>query len=488
MIFQKFLLTYLKQIIKPNQGKRKRSRRLEAYKKSQKQTFSARASGKIMLWQVKKILHCHFPDLSSRLSAIQDPRKGSIQYSIEELLMSAIVLFLLKYDSRNDFNNRYKDEIFRKNYDRMFALRLPHMDAVNDLLEKIAPQELEDIRCGLISVLIEKRVFHKFRFFGKYFHIAVDATGVYNWGNAPCDAVKEFALTKESSKGKVSHFTNVLEAVLICSNGTSIPLITEWIANDGENYDKQDCESKAFKRLSIRLKKYFPRLNICILADGLYTNVSMMNICKEYGWHFILVFKDGNLPSVWEEVNQLLPLTGMVESHQESFYNSIHRTSRKYRWINGLEYKKHAIQWVECVQEWENIKTGEKKTNRFVFLTGWEVNKDNIASIITAGRGRWFIEDHFNTQKNRGGKLHHKFNRNNFTAIKNWHHIRELTCMIDELVKHTAEIVQLKKENQKLSWKDLYKSLNSYLTMLSIEEEMAEFERWSMSDRQVRLE
>ena len=30
---------------------------------------------------------------------------------------------------------------------------------------------------------------------------------------------------------------------------------------------------------------------------------------------------------------------------------------------------------------------------------------------------RWSIEDHFNTQKNRGGKLHHKFNRNNFNAI-----------------------------------------------------------------------
>jgi hypothetical protein len=37
--------------------------------------------------------------------------------------------------------------------------------------------------------------------------------------------------------------------------------MTEWIANDdNEEYDKQDCESKAFKRMAVRLKKYFPRL------------------------------------------------------------------------------------------------------------------------------------------------------------------------------------------------------------------------------------
>ena len=257
-----------------------------------------------MLWQVKKILHCHLPDLPSRLSAMQDPRKAE-QYTIEELVMAAVVLFLLKCDSRNDFNNKCKDEHFRANYHRMFGLNLPQMDAVNDLFEAMKPQELEDVRCRLINALIEKRVFHKLRFFGKCFCIAIDATGIYNWGNNPCEAVREFALTKTSGKGKVSYFSHVLEAVLICKNGTSIPVLSEWIANEGQDYDKQDCELKAFKRLSVRLKKYFPRLNICILADGLYSNVSLMEIC-----------------------------------------------------IKDIEYKTHSIVWVECVQESIHTKPG----------------------------------------------------------------------------------------------------------------------------------
>jgi len=370
----------------------------------------------------------------------------------------------------------------------MFRLNLPHMDAVNDLFEKMKPEELEEVRCRLIHNLIEKRVFHKFRFFGSYFYMAVDATGVYNWGNKPCEAVREFALTRESGKGKVSYFTHVLEAVLICKNGTSIPVMSEWIANEGQDYDKQDCELKAFKRMAVRLKKYFPHLNICILADGLYTNVCMMNICEEYDWKFITVFKDGNLPSVWKKIEELLPLAGAAESHQQWLGDSTHRITRRYQWVKNLEYQKYKIVWVECVQETVHRKTGEKKENRFVFLTNQDVNRENVVSILAAGRARWFIEDHFNTQKNREGNLHHKLNRNDFTAIKNWHNIRQLTCMIDELVKHTAELVELKKENEKLSWKELWRNLNSYLTMRPIENEMALFEQWCESPRQVRLE
>jgi len=47
----------------------------------------------------------------------------------------------------------------------MFHLYAPGMDAVNNLFEKIEPDLFEQIRCQLISNLIEKRVFHKLRFF-----------------------------------------------------------------------------------------------------------------------------------------------------------------------------------------------------------------------------------------------------------------------------------------------------------------------------------
>ena len=432
---------YLKQLSKTK--KRNRSARLEQFKKKRKMYFSVE-NGKVMLWQtctmyevcsIKKVLHCHFPDLQTRLSSLSDPRKG-VTYSIEELVMAAVVLFLLNCDSRNAFNNKTKNEQFRQNYYHMFRMELPQtctvyevrgMDAVNDLFEKISPEELEKIRCCLISKLIDRRVFHRFRFFGGYFYIAVDATGVYNWGDAPPDGIRKHALKKEYEKGKVNYSNQIFEAVLVCAGGMTIPLMSEWVANVDGNPVKQDCELNAFKRLSVRLKKYFPRLPVCILADGLYlycvrstqySNVSTMEICQQYGWKFtcalhevrsITVFKDGTLSSVWEEVNSLLPLKDGCCHKETLFYESKHWITRKYRWINNIEYQKHRINWIECVQESVHQDTGEKDVRRFVFLTNHDVNHGNVVQLLAAGRARWLIEDFFNTQKNRGGALHHKF-------------------------------------------------------------------------------
>jgi hypothetical protein len=440
-----------------------------------------------MLWNIKKILHCHFSDLSTRLSALIDPRKGET-YTIEEMVMASIVLFILGCHSRNAFNNKAREEMFRKNYRRFFGLELPHMDATNDLFKSLDVKEMEEVRCGLISALIEKRVFHKFRFFHLYSHIAIDGTGAYNWGDNPPDDIGKYALKKESKNGVVTYYSLLMEAVLICKNGMTVPLMTEWIANDSQGYDKQDCESKAFKRLAVRLKKYFPRLGICILADGLYSNVSIMNICAEYGWKYITVFKDGNLPSLWEEVDSLLPLSGGASSCKQNGCNSTHWIKRTFRWIKNLDYQKHRIHWIECVQTMIHRKTGEiSETNRFVFLTNVDVNADNIADILMAGRARWLIEDHFNTQKNRGGNLHHKYSRNNFNAIKNWHNTRQIAYLVRELVKHSIEVREFAK-NKKLTWKELWEIINGYLYFCSIDWIIEAFENWNKKPRQVRLE
>ena len=363
------------------------------------------------------------------------------------------------------------------------------MDATNDLFRILGYTLMEEIRCSPVSILIEKRIFHKFRFLQRCSHIAIDGTGAYNWGEDPPQDIEKYACTKVSKNGMKTYYTLLLEAVLICKNGMTVPLMTEWIANDDNNaYDKQDCESKAFKRMAVKLKKYFPRLSICIVADGLYSNVSIMNIFQENGWKYITVFRGGNLPGVWEEVNSLLPLGSGCSSCKQNKATSTHWIMRTFRWINDIEYQKHSINWIECEQETVHRKTNEKgDTNRFVFLTNMEVNGDNVADILMAGRARWLIEDHFNTQKNRGGSLHHKYCRNNFNAIKNWHNTRQLAFIIKELVKHSIEVQQLLK-TKKLTWKVLWEIINGYFYFISVDPLMESFEKWSKTPRQVRLE
>jgi hypothetical protein len=71
---------------------------------------------------------------------------------------------------------------------------------------------------------------------------------------------------------------------------------------------------KAFVRLAAQLKQQYPRLPICLTADGLYPYQSFFDICRDYGWAFILTFQDGNLPTVWEDVQGLLPHTRQFKS------------------------------------------------------------------------------------------------------------------------------------------------------------------------------
>ncbi|KAF0237634.1 MAG: transposase IS4 family [Prolixibacteraceae bacterium] len=109
----------------------------------------------------------------------------------------------------------------------------------------------------------------EFRFLGKYYFVAVDATGTHTFGHKHC----EHCLTKTSKNGVSIWFHYVPEAKLATSSGLAIPFAPEFIENlPGRDFEKQDCEQKAFSRLAAKIEEYFPRLPVCILADGLYPN------------------------------------------------------------------------------------------------------------------------------------------------------------------------------------------------------------------------
>ena len=79
----------------------------------------------------------HFPELLEMLSQMPDQRKRP-QYKTEELLMAVIAMFLLKRNSRNNFENTARKGRFETNYERIFKCKLPDLDTSNDLLKATA--------------------------------------------------------------------------------------------------------------------------------------------------------------------------------------------------------------------------------------------------------------------------------------------------------------------------------------------------------------
>jgi hypothetical protein len=298
--------------------------------------------------------------------------------------------------------------------------------------------------------------------------VAVDGAGVSTFEQRHCG----HCLTKTSKTGVVTYFHYVLEAKIVTSSGLCISLASEFIDNTpGRDYEKQDCEQKAFVRLAVKVKKYFPRLPICTLGDGLYPNNTVIDICAKNKWQFIITLKDGNLKSFQQEV-KLLKATARKQSVYRADKTS--RTTIEYAWLNDIEYSGRYFSWVECNETIVSIKDKTASEQRFTYITNVPQNQQNVVETGDSGRLRWKIENEgFNAQKNLGYEMGHKFSRKSYTAMQNYYHVLQIAHMINQLVERSKQVVDILTEHSKPTIVDLWKKMLAYLTIFQCEESIA---------------
>jgi hypothetical protein len=389
----------------------------------------AKSRGEAMVCELFKTITHFFPDLLERLRELEDCRRKS-DYALSEILMAGIALFVFQQGSRNAFNNTRQEGNFKKHYRKLFKLRLPHLDTVHRVLCRLGEEQLERLKHWLVKTLLEKKVLHRYRLQQRWFVVAIDATGTMSFTEKHCDQ----CLHQTSKSGKTTYFHNVLEAKLITPNGFALSLATEWIANPLTEYDKQDCERKAFVRLAAKLKQLYPRLPICLTADGLYPYRGFFDTCHANHWTFILTFKDGNLPSVWAEVNEWLALNSNRPRCERRFQGPV-RIEQAFRWVSGIDYHGHPLQWLECVETVTHSQSGASTQSRFVHLTNLAVTDATVALLSRTGRLRWKIENEgFNTQKHQGYALKHKYARVSWQAAKNYYQCLQIGHLINQLM------------------------------------------------------
>ena len=413
-------------------GKKKRGKRKKNRNGSPEKTAGKGKTGKEpkrekklrdnLIFSLSKTISHYYPDLFDKIGKLEDCRKKR-HYELAELVMACVFMFVFRKGSRNAFNNERSEKKFRKNYERIFRIRLPHMDTVDEVMRILDENQLEKLKTEMVKVLTGRKMFRRDRLLGMYYRVVVDGTHVMNVSEGHCDR----CLHRTSKKGKVTYFHNVLEAKLVCGNGFCISLGTERIENPEGDYDKQDCELKAFARLAKKLKENFPRLAICVIGDGLYPNQSFFRICRDNGWAWIVTFRDGNLPTVWEDV---LGLRKIAEENtrRDIICNRKKKILRDYAWINNIDYHGFELNWFECVENAGN----EKK--RFVYISSFEADYRIVLEMTVSGRMRWKIENEgFDIQKNHGYGLGHKYSEVSETAMKNYYQCMQIAHMISQL-------------------------------------------------------
>ena len=380
-------------------------------------------------------------------------------------MLGGLSLFLFKEGSRNQLNNHRRDSHFSAHYHQLFGMKLPHMDTVKDVLCELDNEKLEQVRMDSISRLFEQKWLREYRLLDQYYPVAVDATGVVSFNERHCP----HCLTKKSKKGKTVYFHYVLEAKLVTRDGHAISLASEWIENPEGDFNKQDCERKAFLRLAKKLKKQYPRLAVCILADGLYPYENAFKICEENGWKFIFVLQEDSLKTVQEE----LVLTRRRKPVAEYYTaNKGWRVKEEYRYQSDIEYhKKYTLNWVQYLETRNKMNQQETKktkpppvTSCFEYVTNIKPDKDNVREIGCGGRLRWKIENEgFNTQKCSDYKLEHKYCRKSYNGLKNYYTLLQIAHAINQLIEKGKCVRAILKLRPKETLRNLWNKLKHYM-------------------------
>jgi hypothetical protein len=206
----------------------------------------------------------------------------------------------------------------------------------------------------------------------------------------------------------------------------------------------------------------------------------VIDICKTYGWQWIIVFQEGNLPSIHQELN-LLPEMAFEQYTKILAHKS---TTIEYQWCNNIDYNKEMLHWIKCEQQTVK-KSGKVTKYHFEYLTNICQNKEIIAECVSGARKRWNIEESFNDQKNRGFEMQHLFSRVSFASFCNWYQTLQLAYNIYIFVTKCNDFKQLLQLHSKETIKHLWQNLLNLIASSTLD--MDEFEQWISKPRQVRL-
>jgi hypothetical protein len=144
-----------------------------------------------------------------------------------------------------------------------------------------------------------------------------------------------------------------------------------------------------------------------LALDSLYGCGPVFALAAQFGWSYVVTFKEGRTPALWREFRALLPQC------PENFLQRSWGDGRvqEFRWVTQLAYEDSEgrcwkLNALECTET-----TADGAQQYFAWLTPLPVNRKTVEAIAQkGGRYRWKVENEgFNRQKNSGLNLEHVY-------------------------------------------------------------------------------
>ncbi|WPL14447.1 transposase family protein [Thiorhodovibrio litoralis] len=404
------------------------------------------------------IMRQMLPILLKRFGKIPDPRHPKkVKHKLTVLMLYGILVFVFQYGSRRASNGELTRPMFEANLRLLFPQldALPHADTLFRLLARIDVNAIAHAHLELVRRLIRNKAFSRY-LINNCYPIGIDGSQKLAFPVLWDEHLSQRRVGPKvdpdsDEEQEYQCYVYVLEASLCFRNGMVIPLMSEFLefAPEQGEQRKQDCETKAFHRLAERIKNAFPRLPVMLLLDGLYANGPIMERCRSYHWDFMIVLKDGSLPTVWEEYRSLAH-----EHPEHRCEQTWGERQQQFQWVNAIRYeygpngkKFLEVHVVSCHEHWQVVdpKTAEIITKHacHVWLSSRPLSRLNVHTRCNLGaRYRWGIEGAFLVEKHQGYGYEHAFAKQ-WNAMKGYHLLMRLAHLINTLARFSKALAAL---------------------------------------------
>lgn len=365
-----------------------------------------------------------FPEINQWLDALPDPRRQELcVYLGRHLYWQAILTFLLRSGSRNAFDGdrnagQIPENVLVLCAQEWDAERLGERrtvtcsDNVTHHLGRVPVEDVAQLTILMLRRLLEMRMLERARLSNRWWMVAIDGSLQ--------DRGRDTA-TQEA------RYRYVAEATLIGPDNTVFPIMTEFMDVRNPEREKEDCELKAFQRLTERLHAAFPNLPICLLLDGLYAVAPVFERCEHYGWRFVATLREGRQPTAFDEAVQTMMMSPahVLRMERKGEHGPVQQT---LRWTNDVDFSNRKLNVLFAGE------ISPEAATLWAWVTNFPLTTDSAAAVANqGGRARQGIETFFNVEKNGGFGLEHAFCANQ-TASKNYHLLMQVAFTLGQLL------------------------------------------------------
>ena len=383
--------------------------------------------------KIAKIMKVMLRLLRPMVADLPDPRdQRYIIYSKESLFLYGVMMFAMRAETRRNATRFMTTPFMQENLRNIIPglEAVAHNDTLANYLDRIDPEVIQEVYRTLIRKLLRNKEFKNLA--GRY-RVLVDGSGKGSKGWK----YSVTALHRKNQNGEM-WLTYVLDAVLVLENGMVIPLCTEFLENADREFDKQDCETKAWCRMAPKLHKLVGD-GATIIMDGLYASGPVIMQCRDYNWNYIITLKDGSMPRFVEDAHGIMKCepSNRVDTEGDgrrqvvTWANSVEfMVSQNHTYI-GLNVVRMVETWIE--QHPVTGKPAETKETTYQYISSVPLTKKNAVGICTDGRSRWNCEINFKTEKHGGYGFEHYFSTD-WDVNKAYHYFMKFGHFINVLL------------------------------------------------------